>query len=258
MRATVAIAQCRRRTRSRKKIYLPLEKAECTAWAPKRPGTSAKKRRRRELERQIRRLEDLVMPTFIFSMLWKHQILQPWLETLRKATVVEAPRRRSVLRLEKKLGTLEASRDKPRRPSTSSTPRCKNLGRLVDEGRPRVETVAKAEICRQLADDASNVLESIAVQVKAARRMSRMVRKAPRQGRRVDATIKGGCRWPLRSSSESPGEGRRLPTSFTSPAGFPDFVGRLHTQAVKKAELETLSQDADAIKVRGRHPEPSG
>ena len=59
-----------------------------------------------DLERQIRRLEDLVMPTLeaeIGAVEATCKQLQPRLETLRKATVVDAATKKKCSALEKKL-----------------------------------------------------------------------------------------------------------------------------------------------------------
>ena len=106
--------------------------------------------------------------------------LQPRLETLRKATVVDAATKKKCAALEKKLGTLEASRDKAKKAFDVVDAEVQELRAAVVDagGDPLRKALAKAEICRQLADDASNEVESIAVQVKAAEKALKKAKKA--------------------------------------------------------------------------------
>jgi len=134
-----------------------------------------------DLERQIRRLEDLVMPTLeaeIGAVETTCKQLQPRLETLRKATVVDAATKKKCAALEKKLGTLEASRDKAKKAFDVVDAEVQELRAAVVDagGDPLRKALAKAEICRQLADDASNEVESITVQVKAAEKALKKAR----------------------------------------------------------------------------------
>jgi len=252
--ATVAIAQCAQEDEIKEKDLPPLEKA-CVK-ATKEAEKAADQVRVAEealadLERQIRRLEDLVMPTLeaeIGAVEATCKQLQPRLETLRKATVVDAATKKKCAALEKKLGTLEASRDKAKKAFDVVDAEVQELRAAVVDagGDPLRKALAKAEICRQLADDASNEVESIAVQVKAAEKALKKARKAHDKADGDATKLKEDVDGSQEELEQIAAEKDDVLQAKKDAQQACDSAA--NALSVKKAELETLSQDADAIK----------
>ena len=252
--ATVAIAHCQQEDEIKEKDLPPLEKACVKATKEAEKASDAVRVAEEalsDLERQIRRLEDLVMPTLeaeIHAVEATCKQLQPRLETLRKATVVDAATKKKCAALEKKLGTLEASRDKAKKAFDVVDAEVQELRAAVVDagGDPLRKALAKAEICRQLADDASNEVESIAVQVKAAEKALKKARKAydkaDADATRLKEDVDGSQEELERIASEKDDvvQAKKDAQQACDSAA--------NALSVKKAELETLSQDADAIK----------
>merc|ERR1719482_1631900 len=252
--ATVAIAQCAQEDEIKEKDLPPLEKA-CVKASKEAEKASeqvgAAEEALSDLERQIRRLEDLVMPTLeaeIGAVEATCKQLQPRLETLRKATVVDAATKKKCAALEKKLSTLETTRDKAKKAYDVVDAEVQELRAAVVDagGDPLRKALAKAEICRQLADDASNEVESITVQVKAAEKALKKARKAhdkaDADATRLKEDVDGSQEELERIAAEKDDV---LQAKKDAQQACDSAANAL---SVKKAELETLSQDADAIK----------
>merc|ERR1719482_1053769 len=252
--ATVAIAQCAQEDEIKEKDLPPLEKA-CVKASKEAEKASeqvgAAEEALSDLERQIRRLEDLVMPTLeaeIGAVEATCKQLQPRLETLRKATVVDAATKKKCAALEKKLSTLETTRDKAKKAFDVVDAEVQELRAAVVDagGDPLRKALAKAEICRQLADDASNEVESITVQVKAAEKALKKARKAHDKADADATRLKEDVDGSQEELEQIAAEKDDVLQAKKDAQQACDSAA--NALSVKKAELETLSQDADAIK----------
>ena len=143
---------------------------------------------------------------------------------------------------------LEASRDKAKKAFDVVDAEVQELRAAVVDagGDPLRKALAKAEICRQSADDASNEVESIAVQVKvmekALKKAKKAYDKADADATRLKEDVDGSQEELERIAAEKDEvyKPRYKPSKLV--------IASANALSVKKAELETLSQDADAIK----------